>query len=124
MIDINGAWAATTGPNAPFQADEGKGAPFSFVESKYTIMTCKYHVCSPFTLGIRDWKNAGVPANKITAGLAFYGRTMKAKADMTKQLSQFQESETGAPKGDSDDAYWNDPSCNVEPAGLSGMYHL
>jgi GH18 family chitinase len=61
-----------------------------------------------------------VPANKITAGLAFYGRTMKVKTDITKELSQFQEIEAGAPKGDSDDAYWNDPYCNVEPAGFSG----
>lgn len=45
---------------------------------------------------------------------------MKAKTDMTQGLSQFQESEAGAPKGDSDDAYWNDPYCNAEPAGLSG----
>ncbi|CEP15061.1 hypothetical protein [Parasitella parasitica] len=102
--DINGAWATTTGPNAPFQAEEGKGAPFSFVES------------------IRDWKKAGVPADKITAGLAFYGRAIKAQVDMTQQRNQFQSSETGAPKGDSDDAYWNDPYCNKEPAGLSGVW--
>jgi chitinase len=34
IIDMNGAWASTTGPNAPFQVEEGKGAPFSFVGSK------------------------------------------------------------------------------------------
>ena len=102
--DINGAWATTTGPNAPFQSEQGKGAPFSFVES------------------IRDWKNAGVPADKITAGLAFYGRAMKAQVDMTEQRNQFQASETGAPKGDSDDAFWSDPYCNLEPGGLSGVW--
>ena len=105
LLDINGAWATTTGPNAPFQSEQGKGAPFSFVES------------------IRDWKNAGVPADKITAGLAFYGRAMKAQVDMTEQRNQFQASETGAPKGDSDDAFWSDPYCNLEPGGLSGMNH-
>ncbi|GAN08582.1 chitinase [Mucor ambiguus] len=102
--DINGAWATTTGPNAPFQAEEGKGAPFSFVES------------------IRDWKKAGVPADKITAGLAFYGRAMKAQVDMRQQRTQFQASEAGAPKGDSDDAYWTDPYCNKEAGGLSGIW--
>ncbi|KAK4521768.1 COPII subunit [Mucor velutinosus] len=102
--DINGAWATTTGPNAPFQAEEGKGAPFSFVES------------------IRDWKKAGVPADKITAGLAFYGRAMKAQVDMRQQTDQFQASEAGAPKGDSDDAYWSDPYCNKEAGGLSGIW--
>ncbi|KAL9556860.1 hypothetical protein MBANPS3_001682 [Mucor bainieri] len=102
--DINGAWATTTGPNAPFQAEEGKGAPFSFVES------------------IRDWKKAGVPAEKITAGLAFYGRAMKAQVDMRQQRTQFQASEAGAPKGDSDDAYWSDPYCNKEASGLSGIW--
>ncbi|EPB85064.1 hypothetical protein HMPREF1544_08193 [Mucor circinelloides 1006PhL] len=102
--DINGAWATTTGPNAPFQAEDGKGAPFSFVES------------------IRDWKKAGVPADKITAGLAFYGRAMKAQVDMRQQRSQFQASEAGAPKGDSDDAYWTDPYCNKEAGGLSGVW--
>ncbi|OAD09139.1 glycoside hydrolase family 18 protein, partial [Mucor lusitanicus CBS 277.49] len=102
--DINGAWATTTGPNAPFQAEEGKGAPFSFVES------------------IRDWKKAGVPADKITAGLAFYGRAMKAQVDMRQQRNQFQASEAGAPKGDSDDAYWTDPYCNKEAGGLSGIW--
>lgn len=105
FLDINGAWAPTTGPNAPFQSEQGKGAPFSFVES------------------IRDWKKAGVPADKITAGLAFYGRAMKAQVDMTQQRNQFQASETVAPKGDSDDAFWNDPYCNKEPGGLSGMNH-
>ncbi|KAI8878202.1 glycoside hydrolase family 18 protein [Backusella circina FSU 941] len=102
--DINGAWATETGPNAPFMAENGKGAPYSFVES------------------IRDWKQAGVPANKITAGLAFYGRSMKAEVDMTAEPHQYQKSEVGAPKGDSDDAYWADPYCNLDIAGLSGVW--
>ena len=33
-LDINGAWATETGPNAPFQREEGKGATYSFVDSK------------------------------------------------------------------------------------------
>lgn len=61
-----------------------------------------------------------MPASKITAGLAFYGRTMKAEVDMTAEPHQYQKSEVGAPKGDSDDAYWADPYCNLDIAGLSG----
>jgi chitinase len=33
-IDINGAWAPLTGPNAPFNAEQDKGANFSFANSK------------------------------------------------------------------------------------------
>lgn len=35
FLDINGAWATETGPNAPFQREEGKGASYSFVDSKF-----------------------------------------------------------------------------------------
>ncbi|OBZ85782.1 Chitinase A1 [Choanephora cucurbitarum] len=103
--DINGAWGETTGPNAPFQAVEGKGAPYSFVKS------------------IQDWKAAGVPSHKITAGLAFYGRSIIAKQDMLQDLSnQFQPSEQTAPKGDEEDDFWQDPFCSQEPASYSGIW--
>jgi chitinase len=45
---------------------------------------------------------------------------MKAEVDMTAEPHQYQKSEVGAPKGDSDDAYWADPYCNLDIAGLSG----
>ncbi|CAO3687683.1 hypothetical protein G6F70_001222 [Rhizopus microsporus] len=104
--DINGAWAPVTGPNAPFRYEPGKGSPFSFVDS------------------IKQWKAAGVPSEKITAGLPFYGRAIKANVNMhaTQPLNQYQPAQVGAPKGDSDDAYWDDPYCNVEPGGLSGIW--
>lgn len=41
---------------------------------------------------------------------------------MTVSRSQFQEIEAGAPKGDSDDAFWSDPYCNKEPGGVSGIW--
>ncbi|KAI9243398.1 glycoside hydrolase [Phascolomyces articulosus] len=103
--DINGAWASETGPNAPFQHEEDKGAKFSFVES------------------IRKWKEAGFPAEKITAGLAFYGRSIQAQVDMTKNPSiQYQKAKVGAPKGDADDAYWSDPYCASDVDGTSGVW--
>ncbi|KAI8049148.1 glycosyl hydrolases family 18-domain-containing protein [Gilbertella persicaria] len=99
--DMNGAWGSTTGPNAPLRAQEG----FSYVNS------------------IRDWKAAGVPSNKITAGLAFYGRSIKAQVDMTQApTNQFQASEIGAPQGDADDGIWADPYCESEPASYSGIW--
>ncbi|KAI9261073.1 glycoside hydrolase [Sporodiniella umbellata] len=103
--DMNGAWSSTTGPNAPFKYEEGKGSPFSYAES------------------IQQWKKAGVPAEKITAGLAFYGRSMKTNVNMISDpTNQYQSSQVGAPQGDSDDAYWNDASCNSEAGGLSGVW--
>jgi chitinase len=52
--DINGAWNPQTGPNSPL-----KSANESF----------------SFASGIDAWISAGVPANKLTGGLAFYGRS-------------------------------------------------
>ncbi|KAL1917787.1 uncharacterized protein VTP21DRAFT_3621 [Calcarisporiella thermophila] len=101
--DINGAWAPITGPLAPFEFESGKAAPYSYVQ------------------GIHDWMAAGVPASKINAGLPFYGRSIQATADMTC-ANQYVSARTGAPKGDSDDAYWQDPNCSKEPGGLSGIW--
>ncbi|KAI9310467.1 glycoside hydrolase [Dichotomocladium elegans] len=103
--DINGAWATVTGPNAPFQSQPGKGARYSFVES------------------IKAWKAAGVPAEKIAAGLAFYGRSIQAEGDMSANpASQYQPARVGAPKGDADDAYWQDPYCPADVDGVSGIW--
>ncbi|KAI8068310.1 glycoside hydrolase [Gongronella butleri] len=103
--DINGAWADVTGPNAPFEADGKLGADFSFVDS------------------IHAWKKAGVPSAKINAGLAFYGRSIKAVNDMTASPSeQFQPAQIGAPKGDKDDSYWANPFCSQDIDGVSGVW--
>ncbi|CAO3634794.1 unnamed protein product [Cunninghamella blakesleeana] len=99
--DINGAWAEITGPNAPFEAEANKS---SYVQS------------------IHAWKNAGIPKEKINAGLAFYGRSMQAKSDMTITKSQYQEAIKGAPQGDSDDTYWTNPSCSNDVQGYSGIW--
>lgn len=112
--DINGAWNDTTGPNAPFQFQPGFGDADSFVSA------------------IEAWKGAGVPAEKIVPGVAFYGRSssmydqqqaiyalihhflyiLAATVDMTQTGSQYQPQEKGKPpKGDSYDAAWQDPNC-------------
>lgn len=49
--DINGAWNPQTGPNAPLEG------------------------AISFNSGIEAWIASGVPANKLTGGLAFYGRS-------------------------------------------------
>jgi chitinase len=53
--DINGAWNPQTGPNSPLKASTPGG--------------------DSFVSAINFWISAGVPANKLTGGLAFYGRS-------------------------------------------------
>lgn len=52
--DINGAWNAQTGPNAPLNAPQGQIS---------------------FSSSIESWIQAGMPAHQLTGGLAFYGRS-------------------------------------------------
>ncbi|RKP37176.1 glycoside hydrolase [Dimargaris cristalligena] len=99
--DIFGSWAATTGPNAPFESDGIKNT-FSYVQS------------------ITDWLAAGFPPNKLVAGLAMYGRTMLASGAMTSSdiyTTQVKQ----AVKGDKDDAVWQGP-CNKDPAQFSTVW--
>ncbi|KAG0165333.1 hypothetical protein DFQ30_008606 [Apophysomyces sp. BC1015] len=103
--DINGAWNSTTGPNAPFQVQPGFGDDNSFVSS------------------IQTWIKAGIPADKIASGLAFYGRSATTTVDMTKSKSQYQPQVAGnPPHGDSLDAWWQDPYCSADKGGLSGVW--
>ncbi|KAJ2706656.1 hypothetical protein FB645_001406 [Coemansia sp. IMI 203386] len=91
--DIGGPWNAETGPNAPFNYEQGKGTPLSFVSS------------------IDAWTNAGFPKEQLVAGLGFYGRSSVAMQDMTRDLNnQYQPQEHNVPLGDSEDAPWYD-SC-------------
>ncbi|KAI0218199.1 hypothetical protein L0F63_006460, partial [Massospora cicadina] len=103
--DIMGSWSNTTGPNAPFKADIAKGGdPYSFTQA------------------IDDWLAAGFPASKLTAGLAFYGRTFITKTDMDEtQENMYQPKESEIPKGDSSDSNKPNKFCN-EGASYSGVY--
>ncbi|KAJ2851078.1 hypothetical protein IWW36_001425 [Coemansia brasiliensis] len=103
QYDINGAWLNNTGPNAPLEFEQGKGAQFSFASA------------------IDAWTKAGWPANQLTAGLAFYGRSTTATVDMTKDpTNQYQPQGSVLPKGDSEDAEWSD-TCD-QTSGMSGMW--
>ncbi|KAJ2394166.1 hypothetical protein GGI05_002161 [Coemansia sp. RSA 2603] len=91
QYDINGGWNSDTGPNAPFNFESGKGLQASFVSA------------------IDAWTGAGWPANQLTAGIAFYGRSTIATVDMTKDPNnQYQPQQSVVPLGDSEDAPWYD----------------
>ncbi|KAJ2366262.1 hypothetical protein H4S02_010508, partial [Coemansia sp. RSA 2611] len=91
QYDINGAWGELTGPNAPFNFEEGKGMQASFVSA------------------IDAWTKAGWPAKQLTAGIGFYGRSTTAVGDMTKDpTNQYQEQLKVVPLGDQEDAPWAD----------------
>ncbi|KAJ2641181.1 hypothetical protein GGH99_008968, partial [Coemansia sp. RSA 1285] len=91
QYDINGGWNNDTGPNAPFNFEQGKGLQVSYVSA------------------IDAWTKAGWPAGQLTAGLAFYGRSTIAKEDMTKDpTNQYQPQDSTVPLGDSEDAPWYD----------------
>ncbi|KAJ2745597.1 hypothetical protein GGI20_002032 [Coemansia sp. BCRC 34301] len=91
QYDINGGWNTKTGPNAPFNFQPGEGLQVSFVSA------------------IDDWVNAGFPANQLTAGIGFYGRSTIASQDMTKDpTNQYQPQQAVVPLGDSEDAPWYD----------------
>ncbi|GAA5811546.1 hypothetical protein MFLAVUS_004984 [Mucor flavus] len=100
--DINGAWNPQTGPNAPLQSSNG----------------------SNFVSAIAAWTKSGVPASKLTGGLAFYGRSTTAKEDMSDG-NMYQDQVTGdPPKGDSYDASYQDPYCAKDPGGFSGIWRF
>ncbi|KAI9495406.1 glycoside hydrolase superfamily [Zychaea mexicana] len=102
--DINGGWNTTTGPNAPFNFQPGFGDSDSFVSS------------------IDGWLKAGMPANKISPGLAFYGRSTTATVDMSKTNQYQPQKQSQNPKGDSYDAFWQDPYCSKDPGSMSGIW--
>ncbi|KAJ2059867.1 hypothetical protein GGI17_004140 [Coemansia sp. S146] len=91
QYDINGGWNTKTGPNAPFNFQQGEGLQVSFVSA------------------IDAWVGAGFPANQLTAGIGFYGRSTIALQDMTKDpTNQYQPQAAVVPLGDSEDAPWYD----------------
>ncbi|KAJ1650596.1 hypothetical protein GGF38_005786, partial [Coemansia sp. RSA 25] len=91
QYDINGGWNNVTGPNAPLNFQQGEGLQVSFASA------------------ISDWVGAGFPANQLTAGIGFYGRSTIALQDMTKDpTNQYQPQSQLVPLGDSEDAPWFD----------------
>ncbi|KAJ2367098.1 hypothetical protein IW150_005762, partial [Coemansia sp. RSA 2607] len=102
--DINGPEDKTTGPNAPLNYEYNRGVQQSLISA------------------VDSWTAAKFPANKITAGLAFYGRSSKTTADMSAQpWNVYQPLESTVPRGDNDDGLWAD-RCTNKPASYSGIW--
>ncbi|KAJ1956872.1 hypothetical protein GGI12_005191, partial [Dipsacomyces acuminosporus] len=81
-----------------------KGAQFSFVSAA------------------ESWIKAGFPARQITMGVAFYGRSTVANANMAAEpASQYYPQQPAAPRGDSDDRLWVD-ECAGGPPAFSGLW--
>jgi chitinase len=105
IYDIMGGWSATTGPNAPFDYETSKGGdPFGYRQA------------------IDDWLKAGFPADKLVAGLAFYGRSTTATVDMNATPgNQYAAKSSVVPKGDPSDANDVNFFCN-EGSVYSGVW--
>lgn len=100
--DINGVWNAQTAANSPLVAPTGQIS---------------------FSSAIESWISAGMPAKKLTGGLAFYGRSSTAKENMLKTKSLYQDQvQSVAPQGDEQDTYSQDPYCSKDPGGVSGIW--
>lgn len=103
-FDINGAWNSTSGPNAPFHNTPGYGYPAGFVE------------------GIQSWNAAGVPYNKITGGIAFYGRVQTLSVSDTPTTQYNPGVSPNPPAGDQLDAAWQDAYCASDVESNSGVW--
>ncbi|KAJ2648549.1 hypothetical protein IWW40_003854 [Coemansia sp. RSA 1250] len=105
VYDINGAWQAQTGPNAPFDYEEGKAEQVSFITA------------------IEAWTKAGWPAAKLNAGLAFYGRSTTTLVDMTLDpQNQYQNQSNVVPQGDETDLPAFDACANATAVSGTWMY--
>ncbi|KAI9501427.1 endochitinase [Coemansia spiralis] len=105
LYDFNGVWSDTTGPNAPLDHAPGKGLQFSARSS------------------VQSWIDAGIPASKINAGLAFYGRTVTADSSLPGEAADnmYWPLRKAIPRGDGDDKEEADPSCGG-PKAFSGIW--
>ncbi|KAI8326751.1 glycoside hydrolase superfamily [Choanephora cucurbitarum] len=103
-FDVNGAWNSTSGPNAPFRAEPGKGYSVGFAQ------------------GIEAWNAAGVPYNKLVGGIPFYGRaqTLTVSSNPTTQYNPAVS--PNPPLGDSLDGPWTNPYCSKDSSQASGVW--
>ncbi|KAJ1999570.1 hypothetical protein H4R26_005006 [Coemansia thaxteri] len=102
--DINGQQSTTTGPNAPLNYELGRGVQQSLVTA------------------VDNWIRAKFPASKITAGIAFYGRSATSTVDMSAQpWNVYQAQVAAVPRGDDDDGLWAD-RCTGKPPSYSGVW--
>ncbi|KAJ2372460.1 hypothetical protein IW150_004105 [Coemansia sp. RSA 2607] len=98
LYDFTGAWAQKSGANAALD-----------------------NVAPSFRSSVQSWVDAGIPAEQIAAGLAFYGRavTIAETRDMVQPAGL--PIERAVPQGSSEDAEEPDASCGG-PAVFSGVW--
>ena len=80
--DMHGAWESVTNHQAPIYHNPAD--PSSYPASEYSI-----------DRAVQDYLAAGVPANKLTIGVPFYGRGWKGVANVNNGL--FQPAAAAAP---------------------------
>ncbi|RCH77737.1 hypothetical protein CU098_002556, partial [Rhizopus stolonifer] len=102
--DINGPWNSTSGPNSPFRSHPGKGSSTSFIEA------------------IENWHAAGVPYNKLTGGIAFYGHAFKLLVSSIPKTQYNPTIPNNPPLGDQDDGPFIDPYCPSDSANATGQW--
>ncbi|KAJ1986126.1 hypothetical protein EDC05_006411 [Coemansia umbellata] len=102
--DMNSSQSNTTGPNAPLNYELGRGVQYSLISA------------------IDSWTKAKFPADKILAGIAFYGRSLTTETDMSAEAwNLYQPHEEAVPRGDDDDGLWAD-KCSNKPPSYSGIW--
>ncbi|RDA93426.1 hypothetical protein CP533_2613 [Ophiocordyceps camponoti-saundersi (nom. inval.)] len=108
QYDYTGSWAATSGPNAPLDFEEGKGN-------------------RSFRTAIKAWTDARWPKEKLVAGFAFYGRSTKLdiEGDDVPTIQYQNQSKTDFPKGDKEDKVEEDACAKTKRfSGVWRWKHL
>ncbi|KAJ1950485.1 hypothetical protein EC988_004369 [Linderina pennispora] len=104
-FDINGVWANSTGPNAPFDYQHNRGLQLSYTQA------------------IDQWLAAKWPADKLVAGVPFYGRSLTTREVIVAKdgADMYVPFANEVPQGDLDDALWYDVCENVN--SMSGIWN-
>jgi chitinase len=68
------------------------------------------------------WHSAGVPYNKIAAGIPFYGRSQTLTVSSIPTTQYNPAVSPNAPLGDSYDAPWQDAYCSSDSTPASGVW--
>ncbi|KAF9566838.1 60S ribosomal protein L15 [Mortierella alpina] len=90
-FDVMGPWSSVTGPTAPFT----KGVNNNIIPNDHT-----------FSDSIKSWLDRDCPANKLVAGIAFYGNSMTVTSKMI--TTQHVPHIGPAPKGGPSDVIVNE----------------
>ncbi|KAI8645646.1 glycoside hydrolase superfamily, partial [Parasitella parasitica] len=104
IFDLNLPTDPMTAPNAPFKTEPGKGYQYGFVES------------------VEFWHLAGVPYEKIVAGVSFYGRARTVTVSKDPTTQYIPAATPYRALGDSDDGPWTNLYCPTDSFPSSGTW--